>query len=131
MRRRDKRLCHFPSSVAEFEERYLDAYRLRRDYTEEATEQVFMDALFTLLAQEVARFPQKQRRSLLTELANTMCFEARPTALQQAFLAVDVDLREYQQDVSTTFKARSQHTALLYWAYKRINVLPAVHEYLN
>src|SRR6202051_3569440 len=69
MRRRDRRLCHFPSSVAAFEDRYLDPARLQRYVSEDATKQVFMDTHFSLLAQEVVKFPPKQRRALLTELA--------------------------------------------------------------
>jgi DNA-directed RNA polymerase specialized sigma24 family protein len=130
MRRHDRRVFHFPASVAEFEDRYLDTVRPQRDCSEEAIEQVFLDALFALLAREVNRFPRKQRQAVLTELANTMCFEEQPSSLQEAFLAVGVDLQKYQQALAGTFKARSQHTALLYWAYKRMTNLPAVQEYI-
>lgn len=130
MRRHDRRVFHFPTSIAEFEDRYLDIVQPQSDCSEDAIEEVFLDALFAMLAREVDRFPLKQRRALLIELANSMCFEEQPSALQQAFLAVGIDLREYQLVVPGSFKARSQHTALLYWAYKRMTKLPAVQEYI-
>jgi hypothetical protein len=59
-----------------------------------------------------------------------MFFDPQPSPLQQAFLAVGIDLREYQQSIPENFKARSQHTALLYWAFKRMHGLPSVQNYI-
>jgi DNA-directed RNA polymerase specialized sigma24 family protein len=129
MRRHDRRVFHFPASIAEFEDRYLEGPS-EMDCSEEAIEQVFLDALFGILAREVSDFPRKQRQALLTELASSMCFEERPSQLQKAFLAAGINLQEYQQVLPGTSKARSQHTALLYWAYKRMTKLPAVQEYI-
>jgi len=130
LRRHDRRVVHFPDSVIEFEDRYLASRQSQRDCSEDATEQVFLDALFSLLAQEVICFPTKQKRALLVDLATTMCFDPQPSSLQQAFLAVGIDLREYQQCIPENFKARSQHTALLYWAFKRMHGLPSVQNYI-
>jgi DNA-directed RNA polymerase specialized sigma24 family protein len=130
LRRHDRRVVHFPDSVVEFEDRYLASLQSQRDCSEDATEQVFLEALFSLLAHEVMCFPTKQKRALLVDLATTMFFDPQPSPLQQAFLAVGIDLREYQQSVPENFKARSQHTALLYWAFKRMHGLPSVQNYI-
>ncbi len=130
LRRHDRRVIHFPASIVEFEDRYLDTVRSQHDCSDDAIELVFLDALFSLLAREVVQFPTKQRRALLVELANTMCFEEQVSPLQQAFLALGIDLRDYQQLIPDTFKARSQHTALLYWAYKRMAKLSSVQGYI-
>lgn len=90
------------------------------DLLEEATESIYQDMLFTHLAREVVQFPHKQQKALLVDLANRMCFEAKPTPLQRAFLKVGIRLEEYLQSPSESAKERSREAALLYYAYKRI-----------
>ncbi len=93
-----------------------------------AIEHVHHEELFARLAYEVARFPSKQQRALLIDLANRMCFDIQPTPLQKAFLAEGIDLEEYQQHLSGDPVQRSRHAALVSLAYKRIAVL--MREYL-
>jgi DNA-directed RNA polymerase specialized sigma24 family protein len=88
-----------------------------------AVENVDRELLFKLLAQKVVRFPAKQRKALLMDLANRMAFDAEPTPLQQAFLDVGIRLQEYQQPLSANCAERARHSALLHQAYKRISHL--------
>jgi DNA-directed RNA polymerase specialized sigma24 family protein len=88
-----------------------------------AVENVDRETLFKLLAQKVVRFPAKERKALLIDLANRMAFDAEPTPLQQAFLDVGIRLQEYQQPLSANHAERARHSALLYQAYKRISHL--------
>ena len=64
---------------------------------EEVTERTYQESLFLTIAHEVARFPVKQRRALLIDLANRMSFDASPTPLQKAFLREGIQLKAYQQ----------------------------------
>ncbi len=98
------------------------------DLLEEATESIYQDMLFTQLAREVVQFPRKQQKALLIDLANRMCFEAKPTPLQRAFLKVGIRLEEYLQPPSESAKERSREAALLYYAYKRIAQLVCVQQ---
>jgi DNA-directed RNA polymerase specialized sigma24 family protein len=126
MNRRDRRLVRMPSNDCP-----LDKYTAiddEADLTEKATENASREELFILLAHEIAEFPAKQRRALLIDLANLMCFDEEPTPLQAAFLAVGIDLREYQLPLPDNPVERSQHSSLLYHAYKRVAQLLCVEE---
>jgi DNA-directed RNA polymerase specialized sigma24 family protein len=96
--------------------------------SEVATENVYNEWLFLLLAHEIAQFPYKQRRAILIDLANQMDFNRKPTALQMAFSAVGIDLQEYQQPLPQDPIERSRHTSLLYLAYKRLAQLSFLHQ---
>jgi len=96
--------------------------------SEVATENVYHERLFLLSAHEIAKFPYKQRRAILTDLANRMSFGKRPTALQIAFSIVGIDLQEYQQPLPENPIERARHTSLLYQAYKRLAQLSFLHQ---
>jgi DNA-directed RNA polymerase specialized sigma24 family protein len=88
--------------------------------SEVATENVYHEWLFQVLAHEIAKFPYKQRRAVLMDLANRMSFGRQSTALQMAFSAVGIDLQEYQQPLPENSVERARHSALLYYAYRRL-----------
>jgi DNA-directed RNA polymerase specialized sigma24 family protein len=88
-----------------------------------ATEQLYLEELFTHLAYEIARFPAKRRKALLIDLANRMRFDEEATPLQKALLAEGIDLRTYQQPLPSTSAARKRHSALVSLAYKHIGML--------
>ena len=90
---------------------------------EVAIEQVSQEEIFTHLAHQVARFPEKRRRALLIDLANRMCFDRELTSLQKAFLAVGIDFREFQQALPSDPVNRAKHAALKSLAYKQITAL--------
>lgn len=80
-------------------------------------------ATFVVLACEIQQFPQKQRSALLTDLANLMCFDTEPTALQSAFHRVGIEMQDYQQKLPDEFRARTRHISSLSQAYKRLKKL--------
>jgi len=94
------------------------------------TEQVDQEQLFDLLAGEIEHFPRKQKRALLTDLANLMYFDAQPTPLQESFLDVGIELQQYQNPLPTNPRERSRHISLLSQAYKRVSHLPSLQEHI-
>lgn len=87
-----------------------------------ATENVYRVELFSRLAYEIVRFPAKQRRALLIDLANRMHFDTELTALQKAFLAEGIDLKEYQRPLPSNLSERANQSSLLSLAYKRVTI---------
>ena len=98
---------------------------------EDAANEVYDEMLFSLLAQEIARFPKKQQQALLIDLAKRTHCDEELTPLQEAFLAVGIDLREYQQLLPESEGERYRHSSLLCHAYKRVANLPSVQEYVS
>ena len=86
-------------------------------------EKVDQDHLFDRLAGEIGRFPAKQKQAILTDLANRMYFDEQPTSLQQSFLAVGIELRDYCQALPEDQRERGRHISLCSQAYKRIALL--------
>lgn len=97
---------------------------------DEATEQVYHEEIFKVIAHEIANFPEKQRQAVLIDLANRMCFERGLTSLQKAFFKEGIELKCYQQPLPTDSRERSQHQALLNHAYKRVAHLPCIQHYI-
>ena len=85
-----------------------------------AIERLSQEELFAHLAHCVACFPRKQREALLTDLANRMCFEAEPSALQKAFLREGIDLQILQRPLPDDAAERARHAALVNVAYRRV-----------
>jgi DNA-directed RNA polymerase specialized sigma24 family protein len=127
--RRDRRLIHSQSHEFSFED--VSALEYQMNLFEEATENIYREEVFTLIAQDIANFPQKQRKALLIDLANRMIFDNQPTPLQKAFLAVGIHLQEYQQPLPENHTERSRHSALLNIAYNRIAHLSCLQELLS
>jgi hypothetical protein len=127
--RKERRILHFtqfsPSLVESFnEEDWMDL-------SEHIHDAVFCEALFYLLASEIISFPRKQKLALLIDLADNMEFDTIPTPLQQAFLKVGVQLKDYQQECPKDRTERRKHLSLLYHAYKRISRLVTVQRYTS
>ncbi len=116
-RRREKRLfpetAYVPSSSTD----------TRPHLSDVATENVYQEGLFHLMAQKIAHFPTKQRSALLTDLASRMAFDEKPTTLQAAFRAEGIRLEEYRNCQPNNEKERSRHAALLYQANLRLKEL--------
>jgi hypothetical protein len=128
LRRHDYRLSHAPPP-ASFSAAH-DGRDEQPHLLETVAESVYQEMLFKLLAREVASFPEKQRTALLVDLANRMYFDAPPTPLQRAFLAVGIQLRQFRRPLPANRRERDRHAALLSYAYKRIAHLPCVQEYI-
>jgi DNA-directed RNA polymerase specialized sigma24 family protein len=99
-------------------------------FSDSATEHVYQESLFVLLAHEIVNFPDKQRNALLIDLANRMSFDSNPTPLQTAFLKEGIDLRQYKQPLPDDPRERAQQTSLLNHAYKRVGHLASVQQYV-
>jgi DNA-directed RNA polymerase specialized sigma24 family protein len=116
-RRREKRL--YPETA------YAPANSAdpRSHLSDVATENVYQEGLFYLMAQKIAHFPKKQRSALLSDLASRMAFDEKPTTLQAAFQAEGIWLEEYRYCQPGDEKERSRHAALLYQANQRLKEL--------
>ncbi len=125
LRRRDLRLTHFWPNEGTNEIQLSEAIS-----DEDVANQVYNEVLFRLLAQEIANFPKKQQQALLIDLANRAYYDEEPTPLQEAFLAVGIDLHKYQQPLPASTRERCRHSSLLCHAYKRVAHLPRVREYV-
>lgn len=101
------------------------------DAMEVAVENVYQEQLFKLLAQDIVRFPPKQKQALLIDLANRMAFGPQLTVLQKAFLEEGVDLQQYQQTLPEDPVEYGKHAASLNWAYRRIKNLPSIQKYVK
>jgi len=126
-RRRDRRLMRITTdgNSPEFDTINNDQV----DLSEVAIEQAYYEEIFTLLASEIAQFPYKQRRALLIDLSNRMCFDDQPSSLQAAFIKANIRLQEYRQPLPADHRERSRHSALLHEAYKRVaHLFSCLHE---
>ncbi len=127
LRRRDRKLLRMDSSaeyrapLREHSVQLLDA----------VTEQVYKEKLFSVLAQEIARFPARQRLALLIDLANRMHFGAQATPLQKAFQDAGIELNHYQQPLPLDARERNRHISILSHAYKRVAHLDPVQPYVR
>src|SRR5579859_5850571 len=129
MSRRDGRLVH--ASVGAYSYGGYPGLGSLLNIAELASEHVYEEELFTLLACEIVKLPDKQRTALLVDLANLMQFDGQPTPLQSAFLALGVDLRGYQQSLPVNYPERCRHSSLLYYVYRRIARMPSVRSYIS
>lgn len=127
LRRRDQRLLRPAAYGAELEGQTGDQPSL----FDEICEHIDQKQLLEQVAHDIAGFPEKQRTALLIDLANRMSFHGQPTALQQAFLAVGIDLERYLRPLPNDRRERNQHMSLLNYALRRVAHLPCVQEYIT
>ena len=118
MRRRELCLRHFSYDDASYEQPLLHALV---DPAQEAEEKIYEEWLLAVSAKTIATFSRKLRAAILADLANRSCFDAEPSALQQAFLAAGVRLQDYQRSPSPDPAERGRQSALRSLAYKRLS----------
>ncbi|HLZ56351.1 MAG TPA: hypothetical protein VKR06_05325 [Ktedonosporobacter sp.] len=128
LKRRDRRLARMASNTGEhaLSSDSLDPSSQTTAAFDLAVEKVYQEQLFTVLAHEIKDFPARQRAALLTDLANRMSFDTRPTPLQSAFLSEGLQLQQYRQSLPASPKERSRHISLLSHAYRRVAHLPDI-----
>ena len=117
-RRHEQRLQRFSSSEAEPDEQLL--FRNWSDASEEASEKIYEEWLLKHFAKIISTFSTKRREAILVDLANRMHFDAEPTALQKAFLAVGIRLQDYQLPQPADPVERARQAALRSLAYKSV-----------
>ncbi len=126
--RSDRRLSHMSSqenaseSVAKKDEQ---AYTL-----DAVTENVFEELLLEAIAHEIASFPFIQRKAILIDLANRMCFDSQPTPLQKAFIKEGIQLKQYQLPLPNDPQERRRYASSLCYAYRRVGSLPSIQEFM-
>ena len=113
LQRHDKRLKRADSQDQE----YIAVYRMVEDV---AVEYMYQNELFVFVAAVIRDFPEKQRNALLTDLACHTDFHGPPTLLQQTFLRVGIQLKDYQQPLPKGATGRNRYLSLLSIAYKRL-----------
>ena len=86
-------------------------------------DKVYEEWLFQEIAKEVATFPPKLRTAMLIDIARRMEFDTQPTPLQAAFLAVGIQLREYENLLPRDPTLRSRHFSLVSLGYRKLAVM--------
>lgn len=131
LRRRDRRFKRLAADTSISVEENVMCNLDQTHLSEAATESVYQEGLFALLAQEIAAFPSKQRQALLADLASLMSFEEQLTSLQKAFLDAGIRLEEYRELLPSNEKERQRYASLLYHAYKRVAQIARVQKYAS
>ena len=98
--------------------------------TDIAVENAFQEGLFLIVAQEIVHFPCKSSQAILIDLGSRRAFDEEPTSLQNAFLKAGIQLSDYQDLLSDHVRERQNHSANLYYAYKRLAQSCTVREYV-
>jgi DNA-directed RNA polymerase specialized sigma24 family protein len=124
LKRHDYRLSRLDTIDANTHGPYLYPIDVRTDLLDLAADKVDQDHLFDRLADEISHFPDKQKQAILVDLANRMYFDEVPTSLQESFLDVGIELRDYRQPLPENQRERGRYIALCSQAYKRIAHLP-------
>jgi DNA-directed RNA polymerase specialized sigma24 family protein len=119
LRRHDQRLIH-PNSD---EQIAVELATEEVNLLDVVTTNAYQELLFARAAQAIAGFPEKQRKSLLIDLANRMVFDTDLTPLQDAFLKVGIQLQDYKQLLPVGTAEKAKHASLLSHAYKRVRLL--------
>jgi RNA polymerase sigma factor (sigma-70 family) len=94
-------------------------------------DKVDQESLFARLADEIGRFPTRQKQAILIDMANRMYFDTEPTSLQKSFREVGIELRDYCQALPDDQKERSRHISLCSQAYKRVAHLSCQYAYAS
>jgi len=124
MQRKDQRLTRLSLDEQMFVRQVVMPNR--SEVSEIALDNLFREWLYIKVSQDIVKFPEKQRRALLVDLANMMHFDEEPTLLQQAFLEQKIRLQDYQQSLPMNYVERSRHASLLSVALKRVGKLKYV-----
>ena len=90
------------------------------DASEIALDHLILDAVMTMVAGVVVKFPPGQKTALLADLARISDFDGETTCLEQALSDVGVKLSDYRRPQSTDPAARGRDAALRSIAYKRL-----------
>jgi len=129
MVRHDQRLLPIAYEFSDCPQYVLHIYDTA-DFTDVATENVYISSLFELVVAEIVNFSPKLRTAILVDLACRMSFKGEPTPLQEAFRQAGIDLEEYSHRVPRDAIMRSRHASLVSLAYKKISAWACMQEYI-
>ena len=118
LRRRELRLIR--PTTQDGEVSYLLYSGEEIDPSEVALDSLMRISILMTLARIIVDFPVKQRTALLIDLANHTDLTDETSPLKTAFMAVNINLCEYQRALPPDPLERSRHAASLSMAYKRL-----------
>jgi DNA-directed RNA polymerase specialized sigma24 family protein len=119
LRRKEKRLEHFPEGDYSFETYIFE--EVKDDPVEAIFETLFARPVIFASATLIASFPEKQRQALLIDLAQKNDFDAlTPSLLEEALASVNINLRAYRDKQPGEQADKARHSSLVSIAYKRL-----------
>lgn len=101
---------------------------MTEDPQEIAVERAWLQEVFLYVAHAIRKFPAKQQKALLTDLASRMDFCESSTPLQRAFLQVGIQLEDYQRPPSRDAGERNRYFSCLSTAYKKLKEVVLAYE---
>jgi DNA-directed RNA polymerase specialized sigma24 family protein len=93
------------------------------DTAEAVLEKMHEEWLFQEIAKEIANYPPKMRMAMLIDIAMRMDFGSNPTPLQAAFIAVGIQLQDFQNLLPEDPVMRSRHASLVSLGYRKLAML--------
>ncbi len=93
------------------------------DIAEAVLDKVHEECLFQEIAKEIATYPPKMRLAMLIDIARRMDFDSKPTPLQAAFLALRIQLQDFQDLLPEDPVMRSRHASLVSLGYRKLAML--------
>jgi DNA-directed RNA polymerase specialized sigma24 family protein len=117
LRRKDSRLQPFNrEGCSQIENTIHDELNI----AEVILDKVYEEWLFEEIAKEIASYPTKLRTAMFIDIARRMEFDVQPTPLQAAFLAVGIELRDYENLLPKDPIMRSRHASLVSLGYRKL-----------
>ncbi len=98
------------------------------DIAEAVLDKVHEECLFQEIAKEIATYPPKMRLAMLIDIARRMDFDSKPTPLQAAFLALRIQLQDFQDLLPEDPVMRSRHASLVSLGYRKLAMLFCTRE---
>jgi hypothetical protein len=93
------------------------------DIVEVVLDKLHEEWLFQEIAKEIAIYPPKMRMAMLIDIATRMDFGSNPTSLQAAFLAVGIQLQDFQNLLPEDPIIRLRHASLVSLGYRKLAML--------
>ena len=93
------------------------------DIVEVVLDKLHEEWLFQEIAKEIAIYPPKMRLAMLIDIAMRMDFGSKPTSLQAAFLAVGIQLQDFQDLLPEDHIIRLRHASLVSLGYRKLAML--------
>ncbi|QBD81262.1 sigma-70 family RNA polymerase sigma factor [Ktedonosporobacter rubrisoli] len=117
--RKDRRFLRFPQD--EYEIEVVVHTHDEDESVEERALQSLMQLMFLeQVAYLIVKFPDKQRRALLINLASHTDIGEEPAPLEKALGKMGIQLQDFRCDTPSDPAERSRHNTLVCLAYKRL-----------
>lgn len=120
LRRKDRRLLHFPHDTYTFDARIHPW--VSEDLLEITLDELTAKAILAEVVHLIAALPEKRRTALLIDLARHNDFEGEPTEIQLALAQVGISLPNYRDWHPADSAERTRHNALVSLAYRGLKL---------